>query len=73
MGLVICIAMLALGGILTLAVDADISGFNLDVAGLILMAAGLLGTSAYVSIFKRRRTQAPTPAAPVVEERHRWD
>lgn len=73
MGLVICIVMLALGGILTLAVDADVSGFNLNVAGMILMAAGLLGLSAYVSIFKRRRTQAPSPAAPVIEERHRWD
>lgn len=75
MGIIICIGMLALGAILSLAVDLDVQGVNLDVAGLILMAVGLLGLSAYVSIFKRRRMQPPSPAAPVIEEsnRHTWE
>ncbi|MCT2589042.1 hypothetical protein LHJ74_03670 [Streptomyces sp. N2-109] len=75
MGIIICIGMLAVGAILSLAVDVETSGVNLDVAGLILMAVGLLGLSAYVSIFKRRQMQPPSPAAPVVEEanRHHWE
>lgn len=75
MGIVLCIAMLAVGALLTLAVDWDMQGVNLDVAGLVLMAVGLLGLSAYISIFKRRRMQPPSPAAPVIEEanRHHWE
>lgn len=75
MGIIICIGMLALGAILSLAVDVDVQGINLDVAGVILMAVGLLGLSAYVSIFKRRRMQPPGPAAPVIEDspRRRWE
>ncbi|MFC4495716.1 hypothetical protein ACFPA8_16430 [Streptomyces ovatisporus] len=72
MGIVFCIGMLAVGAILTLAVDWNTDVVNLDVVGLVLMAAGLIGLSVYVSIFKRRKTQPPSPAAPVVveEERH---
>lgn len=75
MGIVVCIVMLALGAILTLAVDWDLQGVNLDVVGLVLMAVGLLGLSVYVSIFRRRKTQPPSPAAPVVVEdtRHHLD
>ena len=72
MGIVFCIGMLAVGAILTLAVDWNTDAVNIDVVGLVLMAAGLIGLSVYVSIFRRRRTQPPHPAAPVVveEERH---
>jgi hypothetical protein len=72
MGIVFCIGMLAVGAILTLAVDLNTDVVNLDVVGLVLMAVGLIGLSVYVSIFKRRKTQPPHPAAPVVveEERH---
>lgn len=72
MGIVFCIGMLAVGAILTLAVDFNTDAVNLDVVGLVLMAVGLIGLAVYVSIFKRRRTQPPRPAAPVVveEERH---
>ncbi|WP_373979319.1 hypothetical protein [Streptomyces sp. TLI_146] len=45
---------------------------NIHVAGLVLMAVGIIGTAAYVSIFKRRRVQPPPPAAPVVEEDRRY-
>ncbi|AXK31719.1 hypothetical protein DVA86_02695 [Streptomyces armeniacus] len=75
MGIVLCIVMLAVGAILTLAVDWDVQAVNLDVAGLVLMAVGLLGLSVYISIFKRRRTQPPSPAAPISVEdnRHHWE
>lgn len=75
MGIIVCIGMLAVGAILTLAVNWDLPGVNVDVLGIVLMAVGLLGLSVYVSIFKRRKTQPPSPAAPVeVEEnQHRWE
>ncbi|MCA6093539.1 DUF6458 family protein [Streptomyces sp. SCA3-4] len=72
MGMGWCIALIAAGGILTFAVDWHMQGINVTLVGLILMAAGVLGLCAYVSIFKRRRVQAPPPAAPVVEEDHRY-
>ncbi len=71
MGMGWCIGLIAAGGILTFAVDWRIDGMNVPLVGLILMAAGILGLSAYVSVFKRRRMQPPPPAAPVVEEDHR--
>ncbi|EST26549.1 hypothetical protein N566_23780 [Streptomycetaceae bacterium MP113-05] len=71
MGIVVCIVMLAAGAILTLAVDWDLQGVNVDVVGIVLMAVGLLGLSVYVSIFKRRKTQPPSPAAPVVVDHNR--
>lgn len=73
MGIVICIGMMALGAILTLGVSWDVSGANIDVIGLILLFVGTIGLCAYISIFKRRRMQAPRPAAPVEEEMHHWD
>lgn len=75
MGIVLCIGMLAVGAILTLAVDWDVPGVNVDVVGLVLMAVGLIGLCVYVSILKRRKTQPPGPGAPVVveEERHHWE
>jgi hypothetical protein len=71
MGIVVCIVMLAVGAILTLAVDWDLQSVNVDVVGIVLMAVGLLGLSVYVSIFKRRKTQPPSPAAPVKVEDNR--
>lgn len=72
MGLGGSILMLAVGAILTLAVDWHIKGVNLDVVGLIMMAVGLIGIVAYVSIYKRRQTQPPPPAAPVIEDDRRY-
>ncbi|GHF43894.1 hypothetical protein GCM10010218_26480 [Streptomyces mashuensis] len=72
MGMGWCIGLIAAGGILTFAVDWKADGVNVPLVGLILMAAGFLGLSAYVTVFKRRRMQPPPPAAPVVEEDHRF-
>ncbi|GAA2085196.1 DUF6458 family protein [Streptomyces albiaxialis] len=71
MGIIVCIGMMAVGAILTLAVDLNFSGVNLDIMGLILLLVGTIGLCAYVSILKRRRVQPPSPAAPVIEESHR--
>ncbi|MEV6109994.1 DUF6458 family protein [Streptomyces sp. NPDC051940] len=71
MGMGGCIFLIAVGAILLVGVDWQISGVNLDLIGLIMMLVGVFGVGAYVSIYKRRRIQAPPPAAPVVEE-HRY-
>ncbi|GEB53179.1 MULTISPECIES: hypothetical protein [Streptomyces] len=75
MGIVVCIGMMAAGAILTLAVDWDVSGFNLDVAGIVLLLVGIIGLCSYISILKRRRVQPPSPGAPVIEEvnKHHWE
>jgi hypothetical protein len=75
MGIVVCIGMMAVGAILTLAVDWDVSGLNVDVMGIILLLVGAIGLCAYISILKRRRVQPPSPGAPVIEEvnKHHWE
>lgn len=68
MGIGGCIGLIAVGAILTFATDWHMAGVNLDLVGLIMMAVGVIGVAAYVSIFKRRRIVEPVP---VVEERDR--
>ncbi|AEW95398.1 MULTISPECIES: DUF6458 family protein [Streptomycetaceae] len=73
MGIGGCIGLMAVGAILTFAVDWHVKGVNLALVGLIMMGVGAIGLAAYVSIFKRRRVQPPSPAAPVVDvEEHRF-
>jgi hypothetical protein len=43
MGIGISVLLLAVGAILAWAVNADISGVNLDTIGVILMAVGAIG------------------------------
>jgi Zn-dependent protease with chaperone function len=63
MGIGVSIFLLAVGAILTFAVNASASGFNLDTVGIILMLAGALGlllTLVFWSSFSpwsRRRRQ----------------
>ncbi|MBQ0864491.1 hypothetical protein ACH4RA_09980 [Streptomyces smyrnaeus] len=71
MGIVICIGMMAVGAILALAVNLDISGINIDLMGIILLIVGTIGLCTYISILKRRRVEPPSPGAPVVEEYNR--
>ncbi|GGO84630.1 hypothetical protein [Wenjunlia tyrosinilytica] len=73
MGIGGCIALIAVGAILTFGVNWHLAGANVDLIGLILMGVGVIGIAAYVSIFKRRRMQPPSPAAPVVEEHRYYD
>ena len=48
------IVLLALGAILTFALDVDVSGVDLQVVGWILMAVGLLGIVLEVALWGPR-------------------
>ncbi|SDX71678.1 hypothetical protein SAMN05661080_00937 [Modestobacter sp. DSM 44400] len=52
------IFLIALGAILTFAVDVQVSGVDLRVVGWILMAAGVLGVLVELAVWapRRRRT-----------------
>jgi hypothetical protein len=61
------IFLIALGAILTFAVEADISGLDINVVGVILMIAGAIGV--VVSLIWIDRATAPRSERRVVEER----
>ncbi len=73
MGIGTSIFLLALGAILTFALDATLAGVDLDVVGWILMAAGVLGLIMTTLVWGRRRSVVTTADEPVeyrrVEER----
>lgn len=43
MGIGVSIFLLAIGAILTFALDAELSGIDLDTVGVILMVVGIIG------------------------------
>jgi hypothetical protein len=43
MGISLSILLIALGGILAWAVEAEVAGFDLQVAGVILLVVGIIG------------------------------
>ncbi len=59
--------LIALGAILTFAVDATVGGLDIDAVGIILMIAGVVGL--LVSLFWLDRMSAPRTTTHVVEER----
>ncbi|MEV7674577.1 DUF6458 family protein [Streptomyces sp. NPDC000963] len=73
MGLGAFIILIAVGAILTFASDWQMEGVNLDLVGLILMAVGIIGTAAYVSVLRRRRMIVPPVAPTVTTEDDRRD
>lgn len=82
MGIGVSIFLLAAGAILAFAVDAEVSGVELEVVGYILMAAGAFGLLLTLFLWApRRRTSveqrsvydAGTPGGRVVEENRRYD
>ena len=76
MGIGGSIFLIAVGAILTFATDVQVSGLDLDVVGIILMIAGVLGLLMVLFVFgPRSRTtnvvaepQAPTTRRTIVEE-----
>jgi hypothetical protein len=63
MGIGVAVFLIAVGAILTFAVHATASGFNIHTVGIILMIAGALGLVVTLTIF------APRRRATVVHER----
>ncbi len=64
MGIGVSIFLIAVGAILTFAVNATVSGVSISTVGVILMIAGALGLIVTMMIFAPRRR-----AGGVVEER----
>lgn len=60
MGIGTSIFLIAVGAILTFAVETSVAGIDLDVVGWILMAAGVLGMIMTTLIWGRRRGTAVT-------------
>lgn len=74
MGIGSSIFLIAVGLILALAVDANVSGLDIATIGWILVAAGVLGLAITLLVFapRKRALQSETVVrrdAPVVEER----
>jgi len=63
MGIGVSVFLIAVGAVLTFAVHATASGFNIHTVGIILMIAGALGLVVTLAIF------APRRRATVVQER----
>lgn len=64
------IFLIALGAILTFAVDAEVSGLDLATVGVILMVAGILGV--IISLFRIDQATAPRTERRIVDvdQRH---
>jgi len=54
MGIGVSVFLLAVGAILAFAVDASVSGIDLDTIGVILMVVGAIGLVTTLAIFGRR-------------------
>ena len=65
MGIGVSVFLIAVGAILTFAVNATVSGINIQTVGVILMIAGALGLIVTLLVFAPRRRAA----GGVVEER----
>jgi len=55
MGIGVSIFLLALGAILTFAVNASLSGLDINVVGIILMVCGAIGLLLTMLVFGRDR------------------
>jgi hypothetical protein len=66
MGIGAGLFLVAIGAVLTFAVNATVSGVNIQTIGVILMIVGVLGIILDLVIFApRRRTVSTTQTAPV--------
>lgn len=63
MGIGAGIFLIAIGAILTFALEKSIEGIDLDVVGIILMLVGLVGIALDLAIFAPRRRSYPTTVA----------
>jgi hypothetical protein len=73
MGIGGSIFLLALGAILAFAVNANISGIDINIVGWVLMAAGLVGLIVTIWYWNsRRRSTVVSQSRPVVRDDGRY-
>lgn len=60
MGIGTSILLIAIGAILTFALNVTVGGINLDIVGWILMGAGALGLVFFAMIWGNRRREVVT-------------
>lgn len=70
MGIGVSIFLIAVGAILTFAVNATVSGVDINVIGVILMIAGVLGLLAAMLIWGPRSRGADVVEERVVRDRY---
>jgi hypothetical protein len=73
MGIGASIFLIAVGAILTFAVERDISGLDIDVIGIVLMLAGALGLFMFLVIWGPSARRRALPPQEVVEERRVYE
>ena len=73
MGIGVGIFLIAVGAIMTFALDAKLAGINLDVVGWILMLAGAAGLVLFFYFWNRRRAPRPGATRAVVTESRSYD
>lgn len=59
MGIGVSIFLMAVGAVLTFAINAEAEGFNINTIGIILMVVGALGLLASMVIFGGSREGPP--------------
>ena len=69
MGIGTSIFLIALGAILTFAVEIDISGLELSAVGVILMIAGALGLIISIFLMSQASRRGVATERPVTRER----
>jgi hypothetical protein len=69
MGIGVSVFLLALGAILTFAVNASVQGLDINVVGIILMVAGAIGLLMTLLVFGRRDRGAVADEQVVTRER----
>jgi hypothetical protein len=72
MGIGVGLIFIAVGAVLTFAVNTTVSGINIHVVGVILMAVGAVGVIIELAVFAPRRRSVTTyttaaPAAPAAQ------
>lgn len=68
MGIGVGLFLIAIGAILTFALNVNLAGFNLDIVGWILMLTGLVGLILTFTIWKPRQRRVVTERRTVGDE-----
>ena len=69
MGIGVSVFLLALGAILTFALNTELSGIDINVVGIILMIAGAIGLLLTMLVFGRDRGRTGVVEERVVRDR----